>query len=145
MGVSDYGAEQWAGVMFGITALPANLYLALCTDEPGDGWDGTVLATVEPVDPGVYARPAVAFGSGWVVTASGFVTNAAVFDFATPSVDWGNITHYALCDAATGGDLWFYGSFFEPLVVPAGYDLQVGAGSLSIGVRNQQVSIVVGE
>lgn len=138
--IADYGAQAWVGVMFGIGSLPANFYVALLTDEPGDGWDGSVVATLEPADT-AYARQAVAITTGFTLSDNGFVINAANIAYPTPIIDWGNITHFALLDAATNGNLWSYGAFLDAIYIPAGYPASLGVGSIYHGLGNQLASI----
>lgn len=140
MSISDYGAQQWAGIMVGIGAVPATFYIALVTDEPGDGWDGTVLDTLEPTDP-IYGRQPVASGTGWTLSDGGFVINAVDIAFPVPLADWGQITHFAVTDAIVGGNLWAYGRLLDPMYIPAGYPPLLGVGSVYLGLSNQLASI----
>lgn len=139
--ISEYGASQWAAIMFGLADPPAALYVALCTDEPGEGWDGTLLAAVEPDPAAGYARQAVALPSGWAASDGGFVTNASTIAFPTPTDDWGQITHWALADAATGGELWAAVPFSDSLAVPASSDVSLAVGALVIALGEALVSI----
>jgi hypothetical protein len=140
MPVTDFGAASWAGVMFGIGALPTSFWIALCTDRPGDGWDGTVLETIEPTD-SAYVRVPITTGAGWTLSDGGFVINAVELDYPTPTIDWGQISWFALADAEHGGNLWSYGQFLEPIFLPAGYPPRIGVGSIFQGLSNQLSSI----
>lgn len=140
-GVSEYGATAWAGLMFGIGALPDTFYIALCTDVPGSGWDGTVLATVEPQGSATYFRSPVLTPSGWALSDNGYVVNAGVLEFPLPDVDWGQIGYFALVDAITAGNLWAFGEFSTPIAVPAGYDLSIPIAGITVGVAELLPSI----
>lgn len=141
MAVTEYGQAQWAAVQFGLAALPANFYIALLTAEPGDGWDGTVLQTVEPVDVGVYLRQALAVPTDWSLTDAGYVINSVALAYATPTVDWGEITHFGLTDDGVAGELWAYNWFLEPLFVPAGLAPGIDIGSIYHTLGNQLETI----
>lgn len=90
-------------------AKPASLYIGLFTAAPSDAGGGT------EVTGGGYARVSYPPGdANWTATQGGIVgvssgttgatSNAAVVTFATPSADWGTVTHFGIFDAATGGN-----------------------------------------
>lgn len=141
MSVADYGAQQWAGMMFGIVSPPADFYVALCTASPSPGWDGSVLATIEPQGSSTYAREPLANPGGWTLSDGNYVINAAEVAFPTPDIDWGQIGFFALLDAATGGNLWAYGRLLEAVYVAAGYPPTFPVASLSFGVTNLLATI----
>ena len=98
---------------------PAALYVALYTAAPTDAGGGTEVAG------GGYARVNLAPGdTNWGATqggtagasngTTGATQNAVVITFATPSAGWGTVTHFAIHDAATGGNPLVWG----PLSVP---------------------------
>jgi hypothetical protein len=147
MGVSTYGAQQWTGLLLGIGALPASFYVALCSDEPGEGWDGTVLQTLEPpantTTTNYYPRPALGVGSSsWGVADAGFVTNTVAINWPQlPDVDWGQLGWYALTDSGTAGNLWCWEQFTDILTVTAGSTLSIPIGSFSVELANLLPSI----
>ena len=139
--ISDYGAATWSGILVGVGSLPASFYVALATSEPGIGWTGTQLSTVEPVDPG-YARQALGTGSGnWTLSGNGYVSNAVLISFGTPTDTWGSITHFALTDAATGGNLWCFGEYASPPAVAPNFTAQIPAGGIVLALANLVASI----
>ena len=75
---------------------PATVYVALSTADPLD----TGAGLAEPAG-GSYARTAVTFGAA----ASRRVTNSGAVTFPTATGAWGTITHYALMDASSGGNV----------------------------------------
>lgn len=79
------------------TALAStSMWVALYTATPSDASGGT------EVSGGNYARKS---SGAWSTAtgASGWVANAATVTFATATLSWGNVTHFAtLDDSATG-------------------------------------------
>jgi hypothetical protein len=110
-GFSDFAERALLRQLFrNTTALqPTNVYVALYTADPTDADSGT------EVSGGSYARVAVSTGtsgtgagSGWTDPgASGAIStsNNAVVTFATPTANWGTVTHVGLRDALTTGNL----------------------------------------
>jgi len=145
MASSTYGSQQWAALMVGVGALPASFYVALCFDEPGEGWDGTVLQTLEPpalVSTATYARTALGLGSSnWAMADAGYATTTVAVTFPTPDVDWGQMPWFALTDNATAGNLWCWEQFTDILTITAGSTIVIPAGSISIELANLLPSI----
>jgi hypothetical protein len=151
MPLGDYGAQRWTAIMFGIDRPPAAFYVALCTSAPGAGWDGTGLRSVEPLPSANtgYARiamplPPHAQMSNWVLAEGDFVINGADIVFGDPLVDWGQITHWALCDGAgldadesTWGNMWAFGELLSPIYVLAGSKPAIQTGTMSFQLTDQ--------
>jgi hypothetical protein len=138
--ITDYAVETWVGTLFGIGTVPTHFYLALLTDEPSVGWDGTVLQTIEPDPAAGYTRQPIVTSGGWTLS-NGFVVNVAQLDFAVPTADWGLITNYGLCDDPVAGNLWLYDKFIDAVSAAAGYDLSVPAGAIEVDMVNVLPSI----
>jgi len=145
--VSSYGAQHWAGLMVGLTGmLPTSYYVALINDEPGEGWDGTALQTLEPpqlVSSTTYDRPALALGSGtWAMADAGYAVCTTQLNWAQlPDVDWGSLPYFAICDDHLAGNLWAWDAFTEPLTITAGSTVSIPAGSISIELASLLPSI----
>lgn len=145
--IADYGAQQWVGAMFGIDTLPSYLYAALTTNEPQEQWDGNLLYDIEPwgqtgYTGSVYARQQIGFGpSNWVLSDSGIVVNANDISFGVPDVDWGTVTHFALTDDPTAGNLWLYGEFAVPQQLDDTVLAVIPAGNIVISLGNLLSSI----
>lgn len=119
---------------------PTTLYFALFTAAPTDAGGGT------EVSGGSYARAAVttsltAFNgthgntTGASSGTGGNTTNAVAITFQTPTANWGTITHWAVFDAATGGNMLFYGALTNSKNVNNGDpapSFPVGAFSLTL-------------
>lgn len=96
---------------------PTTWYVALFTAAPSDAGGGT------EVSGNNYARVALASStSNWAATdaaasttnpsggTSGTTSNNSVLSFPTPSGSWGTITHAALFDASTSGNMLWWGA-----------------------------------
>jgi hypothetical protein len=82
---------------------PPDCHVALCDSTIVDGDNGASISSYEPG--GNYQR--VNFNN-WINAAAGALNNAAAIDFNTPDQDWPTITHGAILDAATNGNLLCY-------------------------------------
>lgn len=97
-------------------------YVGLSTTTP-NGTDGNV---TEPAGNG-YARVTTS-GATWGAAASGAITNAAAITFPPASgAGWGTVTHVAVYDAVSGGNLLWWGSITSQ-AVPAGVTVTIPIG-----------------
>lgn len=101
---------------------PVTVYLALFTVAPTDAGGGT------EVSGGGYARQAIAFNA----PSGGTCTNSADVNFPQATADWGSIVAFGIFDAATLGNLLYYGNFNVAKTVLTGDYFAVPAGQLSI-------------
>jgi len=113
------------------TTAPATVYVALFN--AGDSAGGTVdnleagIITDECAG-GAYTRKAATF----TVTGPTAATNADVtFDAATDN-NWGTITHVAIMDASTSGNVLFYGALTAAKEILSGDTFQITTGSLTV-------------
>jgi hypothetical protein len=94
---------------------PTAVYVALFTAAPSDPGGGT------EVSGGSYARVAVnPSDTNWEATqggtsgnssgTGGATQNAGAVTFPTPTANWGSITHFAIMDASSGGNMLFHGA-----------------------------------
>ncbi len=106
-GKSDYLENALLNGVLGGPAfsLPANVYVALFTATPNDAGGGT------EVTGGSYARVAqVNNTTNWPSAAAGSKSNGTVVTFPQATVSWGVVTHFALFDASTGGNMLYFGA-----------------------------------
>jgi hypothetical protein len=75
-----------------------SVWIALFTAAPSDAGGGT------EVTGGSYARKSTA-GADWVAASGGSTSNATVQTFVTATGSWGTVTHFALFDASTAGNM----------------------------------------
>jgi hypothetical protein len=101
---------------------PATVYVGLYTSDPGEGNTGT------EVSGGSYARKSATFGS----PNNGVCTNSAAVEFDQATASWGTISHVALLDAITSGNLLFYTDITTSKTIESGDIFKIAAGSLSV-------------
>ena len=115
-GFSDYAENKIVDWLLRGQAFtpPATVYVALLTAAPSDAGGGT------EVSGGSYARVAVSSSlSNWAGTQSagsttassgtgGQTSNNGTITFPAPSANWGVVTHFAVYDASTAGNLLFW-------------------------------------
>ena len=105
---------------------PVAVYLALSTADPTD--DASGLA--EPSG-GSYARLITA-PANWDAASGGSVANAVDLSFIEATGDWGTITHFALYDAITEGNMLASGALSASKAVASGNTARFLAGTITI-------------
>lgn len=78
---------------------PANIYIALFVSAPGETGGGT------EVSGGNYARQITTF----TAPVDGQVSNSVDVIFPVATSDWGTVTHFALFDDVSAGNMLSYG------------------------------------
>lgn len=139
---SDYLENQLIDHLFrGATfAKPSTIYFALFTAAPSDSGGGT------EVSGGSYARVAITPSntnfnatqggtSGASSGTGGNTTNAVAITFPAPTASWGTVTHYAVFDASSGGNLLIWGALNTSKTINNGDAApSFSAGNLSVTV-----------
>jgi hypothetical protein len=111
---------QWA-LTNGSPTRPTAWYVGLFTAAPGEAGGGT------EVSGSGYARQAVTF------TVSGnLATNSAAIEWPTATGTWGTITHVAVFDALTSGNMLVYASLTSSKTIASGDVLRIPAGDLDV-------------
>jgi hypothetical protein len=100
---------------------PATLYVGLFTSNPGETGSGT------EVSGGSYARQTIAF----TVTASQ-ASNTAAVEFPTATASWGTVSHAAIFDAVSGGNMLAYGALTASKTIDGGDVFRIPAGDFDI-------------
>lgn len=101
---------------------PTTVYVGLYTSNPGEGNTGT------EVSGGSYARKSATFGA----PNDGVCTNSAAVEFDQATASWGTVSHVALLDAITSGNLLFYTDITTSKTIETGDIFKIAAGSLSV-------------
>ena len=126
---SDHWENEILDHIFGKGSYtPPTIYVGLSTADPGD--DGTGLS--EPSGNG-YARVQTA-ASDWNSASGGSLDNAEVIEFSEATGDWGTVTHFALFDAASGGNLLAHGSLSQSKSIAGGDTARFAAGDLDVSM-----------
>tara|TARA_R110000796_G_scaffold56486_7_gene130846 strand:- start:4174 stop:4611 length:438 start_codon:yes stop_codon:yes gene_type:complete len=119
------------------TSAPGTVYLALFTGSADSA--GQAAATVTNLEEGVltdevstagtaYARQSVGFGT----ISNGTVATSGTVTFPTATADFGTVSHVAVMDASTSGNVIFYGDLTSAKLIESGDTFQITAGSLTI-------------
>lgn len=96
----------------------ASLYLALTTVLPSASDTGS---TITEPSSGGYARQEIDPSTGnWLAPAAGCVANGVVVTWPVPSGSWGTIVGFAVVDASSAGNVYFFGPVQPAIVVPSG-------------------------
>jgi hypothetical protein len=103
---------------------PSTVYLALFTTPTSDAGGGT------EVSGGSYARQAVILSAA----SGGASENSSDITFPQATADWGTITHVALMDALTGGNMLMHTALDASKTINNGDTFRVNAGDLDIAV-----------
>ena len=103
---------------------PATVYVALFTTATTDAGGGT------EVSGGSYARQAVTLSAA----AGGASENSADVTFPQATADWGTVTHLALMDALTGGNMLMHTPLDASKTVNNGDTFKINAGDLAVTV-----------
>jgi hypothetical protein len=142
-GITDTGANAFADHFTGVASLGSPFYIALCFVEPDTATDGTALASIEPVG-GSYARQSLPRNATyWSAADQGVTATLLDLTFTTATADWGIITHYAVCTAATAGDVLGFGIFSVAQRVMSGDQIVIPAGGISLGYVGPQNAMVL--
>jgi hypothetical protein len=91
-----------------------------CTEVSGNGYSR---ATLNPLD------------ANWAAPAggNGTTSNVSTITFATPSgAGWGTVTHFAIFDAASAGNILFHGALTASKTINSGDTVSYAAGQLQI-------------
>lgn len=111
---------------------PTSLWVGLFTADT-DLNDNNIAGASE-VSGGSYTRQEAGGASGidFVAAAGGATDNDAVIQFPTATADWGLVTHFALMDAATAGNVLVWGSLTVSKNVYSGDTIKFNVGDLDI-------------
>lgn len=100
---------------------PTAWYVALFTSDPAEAGSGTEVSGTG------YARTAGTFS----VTGD-TAANTANIEFPVAGASWGTITHAAIFDASSGGNMIGYGALASAKTIASGDVLRVPTGQLTV-------------
>lgn len=109
---------------------PATLYVALCTTAPTDASTGSTI--VEPSGDN-YSRTAVTNNAtNFPAASSGSKANGTVITCPTASGSWGTITHIALMDASSAGNVVAWGALDTSKTIDSGDTISFAISALTV-------------
>jgi hypothetical protein len=112
---------------------PTGLYLGLFTNTSGNAATNLEAGTLtdEVSTSGTaYARKSIAFNAA----SSGTSISSATVTFDAATASWGTITHVAIMDNSTGGQVLFWGAVTTSKQIDTGDTFQVTSGNLTISL-----------
>ena len=128
-GFSDYWENKILDHIFGKGSYtPPTIYVGLSTADPTD--DGSGL--VEPSGNG-YVRTQTS-ASDWNATSNGSMDNATDITFEQATGSWGTITHFALFDAPSAGNILAHGALSQSKTIGNSDTARFQAGDLDISL-----------
>lgn len=115
-------------------AKPTTIYFALFTADPTRAG---LLTNELPIGVGGYARASVAVADAqWSAPFTSGSARAVLNDntiaFGSASADLGDVTHIAIMDAVSAGNMLWYGALDVPRTILNGDPIQIPAGSVQI-------------
>lgn len=143
-GTSDYLANVLLDLFFRGQAYtwPAETFIAYCTSAPSNSTPGTEVPftggyarTVVPSSTTAWSGTQGAGTTGISIGTLGVISNNSPITFPAPTADWGTITHDMQMDAASAGNILFYGQLTSPKTVLS------GSPPPSYGSGNYQLTI----
>ena len=133
-GLSDYLESGFLNVLRGTTfplAATGSVYIALHTADPTDAGSGAEVST------GGYARQPITKATGSWAAPSGepaLIDNAAAVTFGPATASWGTITHVAIWDALTVGNMLFSGALAASKAIGDGDSAEFAIGALDLSI-----------
>lgn len=132
--MSDYLEGQIRKHIFrtGAFTKPSNIYIALCTSPTTDASTGSTI--VEPVGYSYARQQLNPSDTNWSAasTTDGITSNNFMLTFTASGGNWGTITHVAICDSITGGNVLFHGALTASKTINNGESFVFDVGSLNI-------------
>lgn len=131
MNISNYLAQSLLNAVFRGQAYssPSTVYLALYTSDP------TAADTGSEVGGGAYARQPITLSAPSPESGKQTIKNTDDIEFDVATADWGTVTHVGIRDAATGGNLLYFGPLETPRTILSGdrFVVLVDNGILRLG------------
>lgn len=126
--LSNYSENKLTDHVLGTTVyVPSTaLHLALSTTDPDDD----ITQLTEPVG-GSYARRPIVFGA----EAARTISQNALITYALSSAAWGTVTHWAIMDALSGGNMLAHGSFDTSYVIGSGKIFSVATNQVKVSIN----------
>ena len=123
--MSDYLENKILDHTLGTSAYthPSQTYIGLSTGSFADTGSGTA-----ELSGSNYSRVAINFDAA----SGGTTDNSATVEFAAATGNWGAVSHFALWDAASSGNMLIHGAFSAAKTITTGDILRIAAGELDV-------------
>jgi hypothetical protein len=102
---------------------PGSVFIALATGSFSDDATGTELSG------NGYARKEITFGSS---AASGSISNTAAVEFAAATGSWGTVSHFAIFDASTSGNMLVHGALTASKAIGTGDVFKIAISGITV-------------
>ena len=129
MAMSDFLEDTLLEMVLNSVAYtePAAVYIGLFTADPGDPGGGTEVS----VGGTAYARQAMT--QGWTVAGTATrAGNSAAVTFPVATASWGTVTHMAIFDNVSGGNMLFHGALAASKTVDTNDQVSFPADDLGV-------------
>ena len=125
--LTDYAECKILNLMRSAAWTAFAAYVALYTSATADDGTGT------EVSGGSYARKLA--GLSEATGAGGATSNASDITFPTATADWGTVTHIAIMDAASAGNMIMHSPLDASKTIANGDTFKISAGDLDVSVQ----------
>lgn len=132
MSKSDYLEKKVLDLVLGAQAFtaPATVYVSLHTADPGEA------AGTNEVSGNAYARVAVTNNlTNWPAASGTSPTsksNGTEILFPTPTGSWGTVSHFAVYDAASAGNMLYKGALSAAQTIASGNTVKFAVAALNV-------------
>jgi hypothetical protein len=126
--LSDYAEKLLLDFLMtaGTATRPSARYIALYTAAPSDSGGGT------EVSGNGYSRQSATFAAA--STPGGTTSNSGAVSFTASGGSWGTITHMAIFDASTSGNMLWHGALTASKTIGDGDTLEFAIGNIDLTI-----------
>jgi hypothetical protein len=114
---------------------PSGLYVALFNNTSGNAaanLEAGTLTDETSTSGTAYSRQTVTFAAA--SSPAGTASTNATVTFSAATASWGTITHVAVMDASTAGNVLFWGAVTTSKTIDTGDTFQITSGNLTISL-----------
>lgn len=109
---------------------PTNVFIGLWTTTLTASSTGS---TAGEVSGSGYARVQMTNNTtNWPVASGGSKSNGTIANFGTAGASWGTVTHMAICDASTGGNILYWSALTNQKTVDPGDSVQYPVSGITV-------------
>lgn len=119
--------DFWLKANSQTTTAPSTVYVGLHTADPGE--TGSTSNELSGLG---YTRQSASFGTITTIADLVSVSTDANITFGPATGNWGTISHISLHDAASAGNMMFYGALSATKTVGTNDSFQITTGNLTI-------------